>query len=77
LVYAKRVQLRQLGGVPVVLSTCRRNNGPKQTNILMTDLPETAPARESVSVYLRRWSIELLMKELKGVVGLGQHQVTK
>jgi hypothetical protein len=30
-----------------------------------------------VGVYLRRRWIELLVKDLKGVVGLGQHQVTK
>jgi hypothetical protein len=42
----------------------------------VTNLPETVSAREIVGVYLRRWWIALLMKELKGVVGLGQHQVT-
>jgi hypothetical protein len=61
----------------VVLSKCRRNNGPKQTKILVTNLPETVTAREIVGVYLRRWWVVLLMKELKGVVGMGQHQVTK
>jgi hypothetical protein len=30
-----------------------------------------------VDVYQRRWSVELLIKELKGATGLGQHQVTK
>jgi hypothetical protein len=59
------------------LSKCRRNDGPKQTKILVTNLPETVTAREIVGVYLRRWWIELLVKELKGVVGMGQHQVTK
>jgi hypothetical protein len=76
-VYAKRVQLRHLGDVTVVLSKCRRNDGPKQTKILGTNLPEPVTAREIVGVYLRRWWIELLIKELKGVVGLGQHQITK
>ena len=75
--YAKRVRLRHLGAVTVVLSKCRRNDGPKQTNILVTNLPETVTAREIGGVYLRRWWIELLMKERKGVVGLGQHQVTR
>jgi Transposase DDE domain len=71
-----RVRLRHLGDVTVVLSTRRRNDGPRQTKILVTHRPETVTAREIVGVYLRRWWIELLMKELKGVVGLGQHQVT-
>jgi hypothetical protein len=76
-VYAKQARLRHRGDVTVVLSTCRRNDGPTQTKILVTNLPETVSAREMVGVYLRRWWIELLVKELKGVVGLGQHQVTK
>jgi hypothetical protein len=61
----------------VVLSKCRRHDGPRQTKILVTQLPATVTAREIVGVYLRRWWIELLMKELKGVVGLGQHQVPR
>jgi hypothetical protein len=73
---ATRVRLRHLGDVTVVLSKGRRNDGPKQTKILVTNLPETVPAREIVGVYLRRWWVELLMKELRGVVGMGQHQVT-
>jgi hypothetical protein len=76
-VYAKRTRLRHLGDVTVVSSKCRRNDGPKQTTILMTNLPETVTAREMVGVYLRRWWIELLVRALTGVVGLGQHQVTK
>jgi hypothetical protein len=76
-VYATRVRRRHLGDVTVVLSKCRRNAGPKQPKIRVTNLPKTVTAREVVGVYLRRWGIELLMKELKGVVGLGQHQVTR
>jgi hypothetical protein len=76
-VYAKRARLRHLGDVTVVLSKCRRNDGPRQTKILVTNLPESVTAREIIRIYLRRWWIELLFKELKGVVGLGQHQVTR
>jgi hypothetical protein len=71
-----RVRLRHLGDVTVGLSTCRRNDGPKHTKILVTNLPETVTARQLVSIYLRRWWVALLMKTLKGVVGLGQPQVT-
>ncbi|GIX48651.1 MAG: hypothetical protein KatS3mg131_2862 [Candidatus Tectimicrobiota bacterium] len=59
-----------------MLSKPRRNDGPKQTRILVTHLPKTPAARQIVGVYLRRWAIELLHRELKGVVGLGQHQVS-
>ena len=76
-VYAKRTRLRHLGDVTVVRSKCRRKDGPKQTTILVTNLPETVPARDIVGVYWRRWWIELLCKELKGVVGVGPQQVTK
>jgi hypothetical protein len=76
-VYTKRARLRHVGDVTVVLSKPRRNDGPKQTKILVTNLPESVTAPEVVGVYLRRWWVELLVKELKGVVGLGQHQVTK
>jgi Transposase DDE domain len=74
--YAKRAQRRHWGDVTVVRSQCRRHDGPRQTNILVTDLPGTVTARELVGVSLRRWWIELLMKARKGVVGLGQPQVT-
>jgi hypothetical protein len=33
--------------------------------------------RQIVAIYLRRWWVALLFRELKGVVGVGQHQVTK
>jgi len=56
-VYAKRARLRHLGDVTLVLSTCRRHDGPKQTKILVTNLPEMVTAREIVGVYLRRWWI--------------------
>jgi hypothetical protein len=42
----------------------------------VTNLPQ-ATAHVTVACYLRRWPVELCIKELKGVVGLGQHQVTK
>jgi hypothetical protein len=75
--YAKRTRLRHLGDVTVVLSKGRRNDGPKQTKILVTNRPETVTAREVVGVYWRRWWVELWFKELNGLVGMGQHQVTK
>jgi hypothetical protein len=74
--YTKRACLRHIGDVTIVLSKQRRNDGPKQTKILVTNLPDVR-ARQVVDVYRRRWSVELLIKELKGATGLGQHQVTK
>jgi Transposase DDE domain len=74
--YTQRACLRHIGDVTIVLSKQRRNDGPKQTKILVTNLPDVR-ARQVVDVYRRRWSVELLIKELKGATGLGQHQVTK
>ena len=74
--FAKRAQLRQVGDVTVVLSRRRRNDSPKHTKLLVTNLPQ-ATAHTTVAIYLRRWPVELCIKELKGVVGLGQPQVTK
>jgi hypothetical protein len=74
--FAKRAELRQVGDVTVVLSRRRRNDSPKQTKLLVTNLPQ-ATAHLTVALYLRRWPVELCIKELKSVVGLGQSQVTK
>jgi hypothetical protein len=74
--FAKRAELRQVGDVTVVLSRRRRNDSPRHTKLLVTNLPQ-ATAHLTVALYLRRWPVELCIKELKGVVGLGQHQVTK
>ena len=47
----------------MVLSKRRRHDGPKQTKRLVTHLPEPVTAREIVGVYLRRWWVELLVKD--------------
>jgi hypothetical protein len=65
-VYTKRVRLRHLGPVIVVLSKCRRNDGPQQTKIRVTHRPETVTAREVVGVNLQRWWIELPCSPMAG-----------
>jgi DDE superfamily endonuclease len=74
--FAKSAQLAHVGEVTVVLSRRRRTDSPKHTKLLVTNLPH-ATAHLTVALYLRRWPVELCIKELKSVVGLGQHQVTK
>ena len=74
--FAKSAQLAHVGDVTVVLSRRRRNDSPKHTKLLVTNLPQ-ATAHLTVALYLRRWPVELCIKELKNAVGLGQHQVTK
>lgn len=60
----------------VVRSRGWRNDSPKHTKLLVTNLPQ-ATAHLTVALYLRRWPVELCRKELQSVVGLGQHPVTK
>ena len=75
-VFRKRTRLRHIGDVTIVMSKKGRNVGPKNTKILVTNLVEMT-ARQVLLVYQRRWSIEVLFKELKSGLGLGEHQVTK
>jgi hypothetical protein len=74
--FAKQAQWAHVGDVTVVLSRRRRNDSPTHTKLLVTNLPQ-ATAHLTVALYLRRWPVELCIKELQSVVGLGQHQVTK
>jgi hypothetical protein len=60
----------------MVLSKTGRNVAPKNTKVLVTNLVELT-ARQVLSVYQRRWPIEILFKELKSGLGLGEHQVSK
>ena len=73
--YTTRGCLRHRGDVTRILSKQRRNHGPKQTNILVTHLPEVS-ALLVVDGHRRRWAVERLCQEWKGATGLGQQQVT-
>lgn len=75
-IFEKRNRLKHLGDVIVVLSKKGRNVGPKNTKLLVTNLLELN-GRQVISLYQRRWAIEILFKELKSGLGLGEHQVTK
>jgi len=74
--YGKSMRLAPIGDVMVVLSKTGRNVGPKKTKLIVTHLTEYTP-RHIACAYQRRGSVEVLMKELKSGLGLGQHQVTK
>src|SRR5262249_55558114 len=66
-------ELCHLGDVYLVIAKKRRNHGPKAVRILVTNLP-LAP-KAVLALYQCRWYVEVLFKELKGTVALGQHQV--
>ncbi|MBF0495313.1 MAG: transposase [Deltaproteobacteria bacterium] len=74
-VFAKDTRLTDIGDVTIVMSKKGPNVSPKKTKLLVTNLLELT-TREILSIYQRRWSIEILFKELKSGMGLGEHQVT-
>jgi len=75
-VFVRHATLHKLGDVTIVLSKKRRNTGPKQVKIIVTNLTE-ATAGAILSIYARRWGVEVTIKELKSGLHLGQMQVTK
>lgn len=68
-----RAKLDHLGDVNLVITKKRRNDGPKAVRVLVTNLP--IGGKTILALYQCRWYIEVLFKELKGTVALGQHQV--
>jgi len=70
-VFARRATLHNLGDVAIVLSKKRRNDGPKGVKIIVTNLTE-ASAGEVLSIYARRWGVEVTIKELKSGLHLAR-----
>jgi SRSO17 transposase len=71
---AERIgHLKKLNEVKVVFS---RRRGERQMVALVTD-DLSRPARRVVADYLRRWSIELLIKDEKQHLGLGAYRVLR
>lgn len=75
-VWSCRSQLKGVGDVTIVLSKRRRNEGPKNTKIIVTNLRQASVAT-ILSYYARRWGVEVTFKEFKGGLHLGRQQVTK
>ena len=73
--FVRHATLHNLGDVTIVLSKQRRNTGPKQVKIIVTNLTG-ATAGTILSIYARRWGVELTIKELKSGLHLGRMQVT-
>jgi hypothetical protein len=59
----------------LVLSKTGRNVGPKNTKLLVTNLPD-ATARQVVSLYQNRWSIGVSSKGHMNPVGESPTEVT-
>ena len=75
-VYLRRAELKLLGDVTVLLSKKRRNSGPQQVKLIVTNL-EPVSAAAILGTYARRWGVEVTFKELKSGLHLGQMQVTR
>ena len=65
--------MKKLGAVQVVFS--RRRGDRKAIALVTNDLAR--PARKVVADYLRRWAIELLIKDEKQHLGLGAYRVLR
>ena len=75
-VYRKQTRLNSIGDVTIFLSKKRLNTGPKNTKMIVTNLKELTD-EQVLDIYQRRWPVEILFKELKTGLGLGEQQVTK
>ena len=75
-VYSRPAALNDLGEVTLILSKQRRNQGPKRVKLLVTNLTQ-ARVSDILSIYSRRWGVELTFKELKGGLHLGRMQGTR
>jgi len=75
-VFVRHATWHKLGDVTMVLSKKRRNVGPKQVKILVTNLTG-ATAGTILSIYARQWGVELTIKELKSGLHLSWMQVTQ
>jgi hypothetical protein len=75
-IYESRKSLHGIGDVTIVLSKQRRIASPKRTKIIVTNLKGVSASR-ILSIYARRWSVEITFKELKSGLHLGKMQVTR
>jgi hypothetical protein len=76
-IYSRPVSLSGLGDdVTMILSKRRRNEGPKKIKIIVTNLRGVKDG-QILSIYARRWGVEVTIKELKAGLHIGQMQVTK
>lgn len=67
-------QLKGIGSVRVVFSKRPRDSWRNLLAIATNDMNRSA--RQIIEIYERRWSIEVLFKELRGL-GLGQYQMLR
>jgi hypothetical protein len=76
-VFRRTARVRHLGHVTILLSKRRQNDGPKRIKLIVTNLTAVTTTGTILSHYHRRWGVEVVFKELKSGLHLGQIQVTK
>ena len=65
--------MRHLGSIRMVLS--KRKGDPWNKTLAIVTNETNLPAREIISIYEKRWQIEVLFKELRNSLGLCDYQV--
>jgi hypothetical protein len=75
-IFRSEEKLSTLGDVTLVLSKRRFNDPPHKIKLLVINLKD-ASACDILSHFARRWMIEVIFKEIKTGLHLGQMQVTK
>ena len=68
-------QLRKIGDVRVVFS--KRPRDPWKKLIAVVTNERNRKAREVIAIYEKRWHIEVLFKELRSELGLGEYRMQK
>lgn len=66
-------KLSKIGAVRMVL--CKRHRNAWKTTVAVVTNENQLEARTILAVYEKRWNIEVLFKELRGSLGLGDYQV--
>jgi hypothetical protein len=66
-------KLSKIGTVRMVL--CKRHRNAWKTTVAIVTNETKRDARTILAIYEKRWNIEVLFKELRGSLGLGDYQV--
>lgn len=72
--YLHRTELNDVGTVTLIYSYVGNNTDPVKRRVVVTNM--ALKHTQVLALYQRRWSIELLFKELKSEMGLGQMQLS-
>lgn len=72
--YLHRTELNDVGTVTLIYSYVGNNTAPTKRRVVVTNM--ALSHTQVLALYQRRWCIEMLFKELKSEMGLGQMQLS-